>query len=74
MADRGSKPKRKLTSKNTPNELETVPEFSEKWISVAAYYIWESEGQPEGQALSHWEEAKVQLAELWRAGELSQLE
>ena len=25
------------------------PSFPDEWISIAAYYIWKSEGEPDGQ-------------------------
>jgi hypothetical protein len=47
-----------------------VPQFPDEWISLAAYYIWKNEGEPEGQDLYYWERAKVELAELWKNGTL----
>ena len=33
----------------------------EKRIRERAYYIWLAEGQPEGRADQHWEQAKLQI-------------
>jgi hypothetical protein len=30
-------------------------------IRVAAYYIWEREGRPEGRALNHWARAVIEI-------------
>lgn len=36
----------------------------EEQVRVAAYFIWEAEGRPDGRATEHWCEAAGQLAEL----------
>jgi hypothetical protein len=72
MADRGSKGRKKLTRKTS--DAEPVPDFPEEWISLAAYYIWKSEGEPEGREDNYWEKAKLDLANLWREGRLSKPE
>ena len=39
---------------------------AEHEIAVGAYYIWEQEGKPSGQALDHWLQAELQLcASIW---------
>jgi hypothetical protein len=48
-----------------------IPDFPEEWRRVAAYYIWEKEGRPNGRHINHWNQAKAQLEKLWRAGILS---
>lgn len=35
---------------------------AEDEIEVCAYCIWEVEGRPDGRALDHWLQAKMQLA------------
>jgi len=47
-----------------------APDFPDEWISIAAYYIWKSEGQPDGQEAHYWERAKSELMMLWREGNL----
>ena|ERR1700712_801758 len=34
-------------------------DIDEKRISDFAYYIWQSEGEPEGEHQRHWEKARV---------------
>ena len=53
---------------------ETIPEFPDGWVCVAAYYIWEKAGQPDGQDFNHWISAKAQLSNLWKEGSLSRME
>jgi hypothetical protein len=74
MADRGSKRKVKLTPKATTSDLPTVPDFPDEWISVAAYYIWEKDGRPEGKDIKHWEQAKAYFAKLWKEENIQRVE
>lgn len=37
-------------------------EITEDDIRVAAYYIWEAEGRPEGRQDAHWQQARAELA------------
>jgi hypothetical protein len=37
-------------------------DISEEPIKVAAYYIWEKEGRPNGEDLRHWYLAIVELS------------
>jgi len=53
-----------------PKRDEESPDFPDEWISIAAYYIWKNEGQPEGQEAHYWERAKAELTNLWREGNL----
>lgn len=46
------------------------PDFPHEWIAVAAYYLWESEGEPEGREAYHWEKAKAELRRLQKQGNL----
>ena len=46
------------------------PDFPEEWISIAAYYIWKNDGQPDGQDADYWERAKAELTQLWKEGNL----
>jgi hypothetical protein len=46
------------------------PKFPHEWLRVAAYYIWDREGRPEGRDTDHWERAKDELIKLWKAGAL----
>jgi Protein of unknown function (DUF2934) len=48
-----------------------IPDFPDEWRRVAAYYIWEKEGRPNGRHINHWNQAKAQLKKLWKAGFLS---
>lgn len=36
----------------------------EAWLQVCAYYMWESEGRPEGRDRAHWAAAERVLAEI----------
>jgi hypothetical protein len=51
-----------------------APEFPDGWICVAAYYIWQKEGYPDGRDANHWFEAKAQLGDLWKEGSLPSIE
>ena len=56
----------RMNSANVENE----PDFPEEWISIAAYYIWKSDGQQDGRDAAYWERAKTELTELWKEGNL----
>jgi hypothetical protein len=45
-------------------------DLPDEWISIAAYYIWKSDGQPEGRDAEYWERAKAELTQLRREGNL----
>ena len=49
---------------------EQEPDFPEEWVSIAAYYIWKNDGQPEGRDAYYWERAQAELKELWKEGNL----
>jgi hypothetical protein len=49
---------------------EEEPTFPEEWISIAAYYIWKSDGQPEGRDAEYWERARTELTQLQKEGNL----
>jgi len=38
-----------------------VPAIPEEWTAVAAYYIWEKDGRPDGKQNEHWDRAKTEL-------------
>jgi hypothetical protein len=44
--------------------------FPDEWISIAAYYIWKSEGEPDGQDAYFWDRAKAELTQLYKEGNL----
>jgi hypothetical protein len=46
------------------------PSFPDEWISIAAYYIWKSEGEPEGRDGYFWDRAKAELTQLHKEGNL----
>jgi hypothetical protein len=46
------------------------PTFPDEWISIAAYYIWKSEGEPEGRDAYFWDRAKAELTQLHKEGNL----
>ena len=46
------------------------PSFPDEWISIAAYYIWKSEGEPDGQEAYCWDRAKAELSQLYKEGNL----
>lgn len=50
--------------------LDKEPDFPDEWISIAAYYIWKSDGQPEGRDADYWERAKAELTQLRKEGDL----
>jgi hypothetical protein len=51
-------------------KVEQERDFPEEWISIAAYYIWKNDGQPDGQDAHYWERAKAELTQLWKEGNL----
>lgn len=62
MAERKSKPE--------SEQKATQPDIPETWITIAAYYIWKNEGEPEGKDVNYWERAKAELTNLWNEGKL----
>ena len=46
------------------------PTFPDEWIAIAAYYIWKSDGQPDGRDAHYWERAKAELTQLQKDGDL----
>jgi len=44
------------------------PNFPDEWIAIAAYYIWKSEGEPQGREADHWERAKADIRQLQQEG------
>ena len=44
--------------------------LAERWVSEAAYFIWEKEGHPHGHALDHWLRAEHDIRRLVDAGKL----
>ena len=46
------------------------PSLPDEWISIAAYYIWKSEGEPDGQEAYFWDRAKAELSQLYKEGNL----
>ena len=46
------------------------PSVPDEWISIAAYYIWKSEGEPEGRDAYFWDRAKAELTQLHKEGNL----
>jgi hypothetical protein len=46
------------------------PSLPAEWISIAAYYIWKSEGQPVGHDAYFWDRAKAELTKLYKEGNL----
>jgi hypothetical protein len=46
------------------------PSLPDEWISIAAYYIWKSEGEPEGRDAYFWDRAKAELTQLYKEGSL----
>ncbi|HEX2933485.1 MAG TPA: DUF2934 domain-containing protein [Candidatus Binatia bacterium] len=59
-----------LEPKTDPGKVGKAPDFPEEWISIAAYYIWKNDGQPDGQDADYWERAKAELTQLWKEGNL----
>ena len=51
-------------------KLENEPDFPEEWISIAAYYIWKNDGEPEGRDAYYWERARTELRQLQKDGNL----
>ena len=46
------------------------PSVPDEWISIAAYYIWKSEGEPKGRDAYFWDRAKAELTQLHKEGNL----
>ena len=44
--------------------------FPDEWISIAVYYIWKNDGQPNGRDAEYWERAKAELIQLQKDGNL----
>jgi hypothetical protein len=40
---------------------DSIPQITRDQVAELARQIWESEGQPEGQADDHWRRAEAQL-------------
>lgn len=59
-----------LEPKTDPGKVGKAPDFPEEWISIAAYYNWKNDGQPDGQDADYWERAKAELTQLWKEGNL----
>ena len=57
-----------LEPRTDSGKLEKKPDFPEEWISIAAYYIWKNDGQPEGRDADYWERAKAELMQLRKEG------
>jgi hypothetical protein len=43
------------------DKMQTTAAVAEEDIRVAAYHIWNDEGQPEGKANEHWARAREHL-------------
>lgn len=59
----GRKRKDKTKEAET-SDIEVAPPISpvtHEEIARCAYYIWESEGRPEGRDVEHWLQAELQL-------------
>ena len=56
-----------IESKTTSGD---EPGFPDEWISIAAYYIWKNDGEPEGRDAHYWERAKAELMQLQKEGNL----
>ncbi len=41
---------------------QSTTEFAEESVRIAAYYIWEKEGRPNGEDLRHWYLAIAELS------------
>ena len=69
-------PTKDISKVESPDELTTTyavksgeePQFPDEWISIAAYYIWKSDGEPEGRDAEYWERAKKELRQLQKEG------
>jgi hypothetical protein len=80
------KRKRRGASKGSPKEEHSMPDtmgdqrtgsdneeesnFPDEWISIAAYYIWKNDGQPDGRDAEYWYRAKAELMQLRKDGNL----
>jgi hypothetical protein len=40
------------------------PTFPDEWCRVAAYFLWEQDGCPDGKDVEHWNNAKAELLRL----------
>lgn len=54
-----------VSARSAKSNPQDIPEV---WIKVAAYYIWEKEGRPDGRHLDHWNLAKTELASSYKLG------
>jgi hypothetical protein len=59
-----------ISSETNSKSVEREPDFPEEWVSIAAYYIWKNDGQPQGRDAHYWERAKAELNQLWKEGNL----
>jgi hypothetical protein len=59
-----------LFETNASGNLEKEPNFPDEWVSIAAYYSWKNDGQPEGKDADNWDRARAELTQLWSEGNL----
>ena len=51
-----------LKSSRTATGQESTTGIAEESVRIAAYYIWEKEGRPDGEHLRHWYLAITELS------------
>ena len=51
-----------LKSSRTATGKGSTTEIAEESVRIAAYYIWEKEGRPDGEDLRHWYLAIAELS------------
>jgi hypothetical protein len=84
--EKGNTRKRRGATKGSPKEEHSMPDtmgdlstgsgneyepnLPDEWISIAAYYIWKNDGEPEGRDAEYWERARTELRQLQKEGNL----
>jgi hypothetical protein len=54
----------------TGSDDEQESNLPDEWISIAAYYIWKNDGEPDGRDAEYWHRAKAELMQLRKDGNL----
>jgi len=61
------RPKTKsANSQDERNNAVLGPDFPDEWVSIAAYYLWQRDGEREGRDTDYWERAKIELTTMWQ--------
>ena len=56
------------SNRNVEASASNGRKLTDRWVSEAAYFIWEREGHPHGRDLDHWLRAERDVRRLVDAG------